>query len=89
MDMADRDKALLAAVARGEGKALEQIYLRYKDDLLTLSAWMLCDINQAEAVLHDVFVSLARKAGQVQLTGPLKNYLCTSCLNRARDMLRR
>ena len=86
--MTKRDQALLAAVARGDHKAFEQIYLTHKDDLLTLSGWMLGDRTLAEDVLHDVFVSLARRAGQLKLDGRLKNYLCVSCLNRCRDIMR-
>lgn len=86
--MTNRDQALLAAVGRGERNALEQIYLAYKDDLLTLSVWLLGDEALAEDVLHDVFVSLARNAGRLKLNGPLKNYLCVSCLNRGRDIMR-
>ena len=59
--MTDSDQVLLAAVARGDKKALEQIYLMYKDDLLTLSVWLLGDSRGrglAEDVLHDVFVPL-------------------------------
>ena len=86
--MTNRDQALLAAVARGDRNALEQIYLTYKDDLLTLSVWLLGDDALAEDVLHDVFVALARKAGRLKLNGRLKNYLCVSCLNRCRDIMR-
>jgi RNA polymerase sigma factor (sigma-70 family) len=83
------DASLLAAAAGGERQALEQIYLAYKDDLLTLAGLMLGDRQAAEDVLHDVFVSLARQIGRLRLTSSLKGYLLTSCANRARDLLRR
>jgi len=83
------DAFLLAAAAGGERQALEQIYLAYKDDLLTLAGLMLGDRQAAEDVLHDVFVSLARQIGRLRLTRSLKGYLLTSCANRARDLLRR
>jgi len=47
------------------------------------------DRSSAEDVLHDVFVAFARRARTLQLTGNLRNYLITICLNRARDLLRR
>ena len=93
--MTDSDQALLAAVARGDKKALEHICLMYKDDLLTLSVWLLCDnrgnrgLGLAEDVLHDMFVSLARDVGRVELRGRLKKYLCASYLNRGRDIMPR
>jgi len=83
------DASLLAAAAGGDRRALERIYLAYKDDLLTLAGLMLGDRQAAEDVLHDVFVSLARQIGRLRLTGSLKGYLLTSCANRARDLLRR
>ena len=83
------DASLLAAAAGGDRRAFERIYLAYKDDLLTLAALMLGDRQAAEDVLHDVFVSLARRIGRLTLSGSLKGYLLTSCANRARDLLRR
>lgn len=83
------DASLLTAAAGGDRRAFERIYLTYKDDLLTLAALMLGDRQAAEDVLHDVFVSLARRIGRLTLSGSLKGYLLTSCANRARDLLRR
>jgi RNA polymerase sigma factor (sigma-70 family) len=83
------DASLLAAAAGGDRRAFERIYLAYKDDLLTLAALMLGDRQAAEDVLHDVFVSLARRIDRLSLNGSLKGYLLTSCANRARDLLRR
>ena len=76
-------------VAGGDRRALQRIYLAYKDDLLTLAGLMLGDRQAAEDVLHDVFVSFARQIGRLRLSGSLKGYLLTSCANRARDLLRR
>ena len=83
------DASMLAAAAGGDRRAFERIYLAYKDDLLTLAGLMLGDRQAGEDVLHDVFVSLARRIGQLTLNGSLKGYLLTSCANRARDLLRR
>jgi RNA polymerase sigma-70 factor (ECF subfamily) len=83
------DAALLTAAAGGDRRAFERIYLDSKDSLLTFVALMLGDRQAAEDVLHDVFVALARRIGQLTLRGSLKGYLLTSCANRARDLLRR
>jgi len=82
------DASLLKAAAGGDKRAFERIYLAYKNDLLTLAGLMLGDRQAGEDVLHDVFVSLARRMGQLTLRGSLKGYLLTSCANRARDLLR-
>lgn len=83
------DAALGAALARGDRQALERIYRSHKDGLYTLAASIVGDRHTAEDVLHDVFVALARRAGRLTLTGSLRGYLATSCVNRARDVLRR
>ena len=87
--MTNTDRALVTAVANGDREAMGKIYLAYKDDLLTVSVWLLGDTATAEDALHDVFVSLARGAGQLRLRGSLKNYLLANCVNKARDYLRR
>ena len=85
----DNEQALLKAMASGDTEAFETVYLAHKDDLLTVLVWMFKDRPMAEDVLHDVFVSLARRAGELKLRGKLRNYLVTSCINRARDLVRR
>jgi len=83
------DPRLLAAMARGSAQALEEVYRSYKDDLLSTAYHLLGDRGRAEDVLQDVFVNLARRAGSIRVTSHLRGYLVTSCLNRARDLLRR
>ena len=81
------DRQLLKALHRGETAALRQIYLKYKDDLLTVSRSLVYDINTAEDCLQDVFVSLASDGCRIRSN--LKGYLLSSVVNRARDYLRR
>ncbi len=81
------DRQLLKALHRGETAALRQIYLKYKDDLLTVARSLVYDINTAEDCLQDVFVSLASDGCRIRSN--LKGYLLSSVVNRARDYLRR
>ncbi len=84
------DAVLLAAVGNGDVVAFEQIYRAHKDGMLTAAMCVLGgDDAAAEDVLHDVFIALARHAGKLQVRDSLRNYLLTSCINRARDILRR
>ena len=83
------DQILLEAIGRGDKQAFERVYRSHKDDLLTTAQRILGPRQGlAEDVLGDIFVSLARRAGELELTGSLRNYLLTSCLNRCRDVLR-
>jgi RNA polymerase sigma-70 factor (ECF subfamily) len=59
-----------------------------QDYLLTLAIALLNDVNVAEDVLHDVFVSFVNSAENFRLYGSLKAYLASCVLNRARDHVR-
>lgn len=83
------DKRLLGQLKRGDNEALRQIYMEYKDNLLTIAVSLLHDPEAAEDVLHDVFVSFAGVVGGLRLRGTLRNYLVASVVNRARDLYRK
>jgi len=83
------DKRLIRELKRGDKEALRQIYMEYKDNLLTIAASLLHDTYAAEDVLHDVFVSFAAGVGGLQLRGSLRNYLIASVVNRVRDSYRK
>ncbi|MHC4205845.1 MAG: RNA polymerase sigma factor [Planctomycetota bacterium] len=83
------EKRLILELKQGSRDALRQIYMEYKDNLLTIAASMLHDSHAAEDVLHDVFVSFAGSIGNIQLRGSLKSYLTASVVNRVRDMYRK
>jgi len=83
------DKRLIWELKQGNKDALRQIYLEYKDTLLTIAASLLHDTYAAEDVLHDVFVSFAGSAGKLELRVSLRSYLITSVVNRVRDRFRK
>ena len=82
------DEILKWQFKHGSPDALRRIYEKYQDYLLTLAMSLLNDVNSAEDVLHDVFVSFAESAPQFRLNGSLKYYLTTCIVNRARDKYR-
>ena len=84
----DEDKRLIRQLRQGDNGVLCRVYERYKDDLITIGICLLRDRSAAEDVLHDVFVNLAAKAGDLSVRKNLKGYLATSVANRARDRLR-
>jgi len=83
------DERLLAQLKRGDKEALREIYMEYKDNLLTIATSMLHDTSAAEDVLHDVFVSFAGSVRRLQLRSSLRNYLIASVMNRIRDQFRK
>jgi len=82
------DELLKWQFKRGSREALRRIYEKYLNNLLTLAMALLNDVNTAEDVVHDVFVSFAKSAEDFKLTGSLKSYLATCVMNRARDQIR-
>lgn len=83
------DKRLIGELKQGSKDAMRQIYMEYKDTLLTVAASLLHDTNAAEDVLHDVFVSFAASAGKLELRVSLRSYLISSIVNRVRDRFRK
>ena len=72
----------------GSTDALQRIYEKYLNRLLTVAMALLNDTEAAEDVVHDVFVSFAESAEDFRLAGSLKSYLTTCVVNRARDRMR-
>lgn len=83
------ERHLIRRLRQGDKEALREIYLAHKDALLTLALSLVHDMNTAEDILHDVFVSFAGTAGELKLRTSLRRYLTTSVLNRVRDRFRR
>jgi RNA polymerase sigma-70 factor (ECF subfamily) len=82
------DKLLIWRFKHGSREALREIYEKYRRYLLTLATALLNDVNTAEDVVHDFFVSFAQSGGKLKLDGSLKWYLATCVVNRARDRIR-
>ncbi|MHC4080803.1 MAG: RNA polymerase sigma factor [Planctomycetota bacterium] len=83
------DRHLVRQLQSGDMAALRRIYMKYKDDLMTVAVCLVLDITASEDVLHDVFVTLARDAAGRDIRRNLRGYLTTCVANRARDHLRR
>ncbi|TKJ37041.1 MAG: hypothetical protein CEE38_09055 [Planctomycetes bacterium B3_Pla] len=81
------DRQLLKALQRGENAVWRQVYLEYKDDLLTVACSLVGDIDTAEDCLQEIFVSLASDGCKIRSN--LKGYLLSCVVNRARRHLRR
>jgi len=82
------DKLLIWKFKRGSRDALQRIYEKYVTYLVTLATALLNDVNTAEDIVHDVFVSFAQSSGRLRLEGSLKAYLTTYVVNRVRDRVR-
>jgi RNA polymerase sigma-70 factor (ECF subfamily) len=79
------DTLLIWKFKGGSREALCRIYQKYRKDLLRLATILLNDANDAEDIVHDVFLSFAQSAQKLRLSGSLRNYLLTCVANRARN----
>ncbi len=83
------DKLLLAAIADGDEKALEQLYERYSSKLLGVAIVILHNRQDAEDLIHDVFLNCWHKATHFKPErGSVYGWLLISTRNRALDRLR-
>jgi RNA polymerase sigma factor (sigma-70 family) len=83
------DKMLLWRTRRGDADALCRLYEKYRSAMVSVAAAMLRDQGAAEDVLHDVFVSFAERAPDLELRTSLKGYLLTAVMNAVRSRYRR
>ena len=82
------DKILLLKFKFGSKDALAGIYKKYRKYLLRLSTALLHQTEDAEDIVHDVFVSFAQSEEKIKLRGSLKSYLATCVVNRTRNFSR-
>ena len=82
------DRLLIWKFKLGNRDALRRLYEKYKNDLLKLAVALTNDVNTAEDVVQDVFVSFAQSAAKIQTSGNLKKYLATCVANRIRNRKR-
>ena len=83
------DKLLIWKLKRGSSEALEEIYEKYELFLTTVATALSNNIDVAEDVVHDFFVSLVISANKLRINGNLKAYLAICVANLTRDRLRR
>ena len=82
------DRLLIWKFKLGNRDALRRIYEKYKNDLLKLAVALTNDINAAEDVVQDVFVSFAQSTARIKTSGNLKKYLAACVANRIRNRKR-
>jgi RNA polymerase sigma-70 factor (ECF subfamily) len=84
-----QDAELIAGMSRGEPEAFAELYQTYRTRLHQYALSLTRSRMEAEDVVHDVFVGLARQASQGRMPRELSAYLYVSVRNRSMDRLRR
>ena len=83
------DAELIAGMVRGESGAFAGLYRKYRARLHQYALSLVRSRVEAEDVVHDVFVGLARQAGGGRSPREVSAYLYASVRNRCVDRLRR
>jgi RNA polymerase sigma-70 factor (ECF subfamily) len=68
---------------------LERIYEKYELFLITVATALSNNVDVAEDVVHDFFLSFVSSADRLKVNGNLKAYLAICVANLTRDRLRR
>ena len=83
-------RLLFDRLKHGDTNALRDIYYKYKNDMLGLAVVLVKGTSLrteiAEDVVHDVFVSFAERAGQIEKMTNIKGYLLAGVANRIRNL---
>ncbi len=83
------DADLVAAMARGDGQALAELYDRYSSLMMAVSLKVLRDRAMAEDLLHDVLLEAWRAVGSYDRSrGTVKTWLLVRLRSRALDKVR-
>src|SRR5882672_8891387 len=74
---------------RGESGAFAELYEKYRARLHQYALSLIRSRMEAEDVVHDVFVGLAKQAGEGRMPRQVQAYLYVSVRNRCVDRMRR
>ena len=84
-----RDAGLIAGMIRGEPAAFAEVYQNYRSRLYQYALSLIHSRSEAEDVVHDVFVGLAKQASEGRAPRELSAYLYAAVRNRCIDRMRR
>ncbi len=86
---ASKDAVLVARARAGEPGAFEEIFLRYRSQISSLTFRMTGNLADAEDLCQEVFLQAMRKIGSFQGRSSFSTWLYRVAINRSRDYLRR
>lgn len=72
------DSELLSLLRQGVESGFTEIYNRYWKNLLVVAANKTGDLDEAEEIVQDLFVSLWNRRETLEITSSLNNYLAVS-----------
>jgi RNA polymerase sigma-70 factor, ECF subfamily len=89
LDSADADAALVARMARGDRSAVAELYERHAGRLLALAHGILRSRQEAEDLIHDVFLEAWRRSADYSSErGSVRTWLLLRTRSRCFDRLK-
>ncbi len=84
----DNPQALISAIRDGDGNAFNAFYIGYGDSLIHVLTKILGNVEDAEEVMQDAFLSLWENREKLDENRSLKGYVGTTARNLAVNMIR-
>ena len=69
------DQRLLEAIARSDSEALAELYLRYAGRVRTFAFALLQDVDEADDIVHEIFLSIWEKRDKATMIHDVDTYL--------------
>lgn len=82
------EKILLSGLQNGDSNAFSNIFNAYYRDLVIFATRLTKELNQAEEIVQDTFVTLWEERESLKITTSLKSYLLKSVQNKYIDWFR-
>ncbi|MGV3504761.1 MAG: RNA polymerase sigma-70 factor [Adhaeribacter sp.] len=86
-DCSDQD--LLQLLKQGNSQAFTALYHRYWQKLLVVASNKINDLEEAEEIVHDIFVALWKRRQELEVKGDFGLYLAVSVKYRVMKVLAR
>lgn len=85
----DDDLFLMNAIRNKDRKVFETFYKKYYRQLFTLAYRYVGQTETAEEIVHDLFINIWNKAGQLHIQSAMKSYLFRSIVNASLNYIKK
>lgn len=82
------ESVLVQRFIGGDEQAFETLFKKHYQMLLKVGQFLINDIEQAEELVHDVFINVWQKRENINSQASFKNYLITAVRNRCFNHLK-
>jgi RNA polymerase sigma-70 factor (family 1) len=85
----DEERALIAALKTHDRKAFEKLYKQHYRQLFALAYRYVGQAPVAEEIVHDVFLTIWKIAGQLNVEYSIKSYLSRAVINSSLNFIKK